>query len=233
MIARNQTSSSRFVCIVLAVFVVLCVNERALSQTEHVRLELSIIGSRDIETTDERSDAVGRDRIWLANGRPLALRVELRNESADRSVVVPAIDPRFGSIQFETRFEAADWVPVSVLEWNCAGDVSLGQRALAPGDSIVWELALEDRLASKRESGFTKTVEQYLFDELGEYQLRASLDFRWPIELQVVSNVASVEVVERRGWGWWVAGLGVVAATASVLWWMRCGREKLGISGDS
>ncbi len=46
MIARKQASTSRFVCLALAVFAVLGVSERALSQTEHVRLELSIIGAR-------------------------------------------------------------------------------------------------------------------------------------------------------------------------------------------
>lgn len=222
MIARNQTSSSRFVCIVLAVFVVLCVNERALSQTEHVRLELSIIGAREIETSSQRSCRFGREAMRLVHERPLALRVELRNDSSVSSVVVPRMSPGFRYIRLETRGGGGEWMPVTVREWEESGFVTPQQQALAPGESVVWEFSLEQRIFTERDGRMMRNVERYMFDELGEYELRAFIDTAPPIEFRAVSNVVSVEVVERWGWGWWVAGLGVVAA--GVVAWRCRGR---------
>lgn len=134
-------------------------------------------------------------------------------------LLVLGISPRSGFTRLETRSAGGEWIPVSVLEWEQSGTVVPRKRALGPGESVVWEFSLENRLVTVLEGRMMRTVERYMFDELGEYELRAFIDMPYPIEFRAVSNVVSVEVVERHGWGWWAAGLGVVAA-GLIVW--RC-----------
>ncbi len=80
--------------------------------------------------SSERSCRLGRESMRLVHGRPLALRVELRNDSSG-SVVVPEMNPRFGFTRLETPQRRWKWIPVTVREWEESGFVTPA-RQLCP-----------------------------------------------------------------------------------------------------